>query len=104
MQFFQRLFGEYPGIKEQLVFVRRRQRFHPEVDCYSDWDDDVTAILDRSPDGIGLQIDPHLGYIVIWNEKGACGEFGDWGTGNDQVADAMHRVREILGDQGLAMH
>ena len=97
IRFFDQLFAEYPGIKDRLIFIRNRNRYHPEVDCFSEWDDDVIAILDESPKGIGIQIDPHLSYIVIWSERGSHGEHGDWGKGNDQVEDAMIQVRGILG-------
>jgi len=97
IRFFDRLFAEYPDIKVRLVFLRHRNRYHAEVDFFSEWEDDVIAILDRSPKGIGMQIDPQLSYIIIWSEKGSHGEYGDWGQGNDQVADAMIQVRNILG-------
>ena len=97
VRFFDQLFAEYPGIKDRLTFVRHRSRNHPEVDCFSEWDDDIIAILDQSPKGMGMQIDLHLSYIVIWDENGSDGEHGDWGEGNDQVADAMIQIRKILG-------
>jgi hypothetical protein len=79
--FFARLRSEFPDLGDQLVFLR----------C-SVQPNDIYAVLDRSPGGCVIQIDPDLEYIVVRNEAGQ-GEYGDWGNGFDQIAEALKQVR-----------
>src|SRR5262245_56797056 len=79
--FFERLYGEFPGFQHDLVFLR----------C-SGQPNDIYAVLDRSPGGLLVQIDPDLEYIVVRNEAGQ-GEYGDWGNGFDRIEEALKQIR-----------
>jgi hypothetical protein len=81
--FFARLFGEFPALRDQVVFLR-----------WSAQPDDVYAIFDRPP-GFAVQIDPHLEYVIVLG-RDSRGEYGDWG-GDDRTQNALDHVREILG-------
>jgi len=82
LDFFDRLFAEFPPLKGEAVFLR-----------WSVQPDDVYAFFDRSS-GFVVQIDPHLEYIVVIAGSGS-GEHGDWGD-NDRIEDALDHVRSLL--------
>src|SRR5262245_47535092 len=84
--FFGRLSAEFPPLGEGAVFLR-----------WSVQPDDVYAFFDTKP-GFVVQIDPHLGYIVVIAGSGS-GEYGDWG-GNDRVQDAIGHVRSLVAGVG----
>jgi hypothetical protein len=79
--FFSHLNSEFPDLYRALVFLR----------C-STQPDDIFALVDQSPGGLLVQIDPDLGYIVVKNDAGQ-GEYGDWGAGFDRVAEALKQIR-----------
>ena len=82
-EFFDRLFAAFPEMKLELQFLRLLTS------------DDVYAVLDRSPGGLLVQIDPDLEYIVVCNDAGQ-GEYGDWGSGFDRIEEALRQVRAGL--------
>ena len=78
---------ELPELAKNLVFLR-----HPD-------DDDVFALYEATPPGIGLQFDVALEYIVVWSLKGEpqTGEYGDWQGVDAQVLAALDHVRSLVG-------
>jgi hypothetical protein len=81
--FFARLLVEFPFLEGEAIFLR-----------WSLQPDDVYAFFDRQEGSFGVQIDPHLGYIIIIAEPGS-GEHGDWGV-NDRAQDAIDHIRSLL--------
>ena len=80
-RFFAVAFREFPTLAAVTHFIRR-----------ADQPEDVYAILDY-PQGVGIQIDPDLDLIVIWDRAGQV-EFGDWH--GDPVPAALDHLRQIL--------
>ena len=69
------MFGMIPGLMEKASFLQ-----------WSEQADDVYVIFDVCGEGIGVQIDPGLEYIIVWGPGGQA-EYGDWGS--DQVRPAV---------------
>ena len=67
-RFLGMLFMRFPALLNDAVFMRYTQQ--PE---------DVWVLIDREHAGFGIQIDPVLDVIVVWNERGQQ-EFGSWHT------------------------
>jgi hypothetical protein len=80
--FFARLFAELACLQGEAVFLR-----------WSSQPDDVYAVFDVPP-GFVIQIDPHLGYIIVSDASGSA-EHGDWGS-NDRAHDAIDHIRSLL--------
>ena len=83
--FFTRLLAAHPELRDDLRFLRQSAQ-----------SDDVYAVFDRAERGFAVVLDAALEYIVVIGEIGTvsgAAEFGDWGTGNDQVQDAIDHIR-----------
>lgn len=81
--FFARLWELYPLTREALVFLR--------------WEGqplDVYAVYDRIEDGFGVQIDPELGYIIVWDAR-VQGEYAAWTPETDPVEDALGHIAQV---------
>ena len=81
-RFFAATFAEFPGLEVAAEFLR-----------WSEQPEDVYAIFEQPGAGFGVQIDPDLEYIIIWDGDGQA-EYGDWGA--DQVPPAVGHIRRLL--------
>jgi hypothetical protein len=81
-RFFAEMFEQYAALAATAVFLQ-----------WSEQPEDVYAFFDVPESGFGVQIDPHLEYIIIWGASGTA-EFGDWD--GDQVPPAIAHVRRIV--------
>lgn len=80
--FFTSVFAEFPALAEAVCFLR-----------WSEQQEDVYAVFEGPAGGFGVQIDPHLEYIVVWGSGGQA-EYGDWN--GDQVPAAVEHVRRLM--------
>lgn len=81
-RFFAAIFAEFPGLEVAAEFLR-----------WSEQPDDVYAIFEQPGADFGVQIDPVLEYIIIWDGN-VQAEYGDWGA--DQVPPAVGHIRRLL--------
>jgi len=80
--FLRRLLAEFPRLTTVMTCLR-----------WSLQPGDVYAFFDLSP-GFVVQIDPDLGYIVVFSRCSSA-EYGDWGD-NDQTRDAIDHIRSLM--------
>lgn len=81
-RFFVAIFSEFTGLSDSARFLR-----------WSEQPEDVYVVFDLPDGGAGVQIDPALEYIIVWDVGGQA-EYGPWGV--DQVQPAVDHVRRLL--------
>jgi hypothetical protein len=81
-RFFAEVFRLFPALEEGVAFLR-----------WSIQPEDVYAVFESPGGGFGVQVDPHLEYLIVWGAGGQA-EYGDWG--GDQVAPAVGHVRCLV--------
>jgi hypothetical protein len=81
LRFFEALSRDFTTIATVSCFLR-----------WSEQPDDVYAVIDLPCGGFGIQIDPHLEYIILTDASGVA-EYGDWD--GDQVEPALAHVRSL---------
>ena len=81
-RFFAKVFEQFPALAVEVVFLR-----------WSEQPDDVYAVFELPEGEFGVQVDPHLEYLIIWGPGGQA-EYGDWG--GDQVPLAVDHVRRLV--------
>jgi hypothetical protein len=77
--FFTRLLSEHPELRDDLHFLR-----------WSVQSEHVYAFVDRVEDGFGVQFDPYLEYIIVFDGDGTNNEIGDWFE--NQVQEAIDYI------------
>jgi hypothetical protein len=81
-RFFRELFGRFPTLSMRVTFLQ-----------WSVQPDDVYAVFELRETGFGVQVDPSLEYVIIW-EPGGQVEYGDWD--GDQVSPAIEHVQNLI--------
>jgi hypothetical protein len=76
--FFERLYSDLPALKGGFHFFRDAAA------------NDIWAIFDGHDAGFGVQLDPDIEVICLWN-KSQSEEIGSWV--DDPIADAIERIR-----------
>lgn len=78
--FFTALWNRYPELRGKLDFLRWEGQ--PE---------DVYAVYDNTAHGFGVQIDPNLDYIIVWDNHSR-GEYAQWNPTDDPVEAALRHI------------
>jgi hypothetical protein len=85
-RFFSAVFARYPAAGLDAVFLRWAMQ-----------PDEVYAVFAANTSGVGVQIDPDLEYVIVWNEQERA-EFGDWD--GEQVTPAVEFFGELWERSG----
>ena len=83
-EFFEMLWQHYPKLKADLHFLH-----------WTEQPEDIYAVYDVSQNGFGVQIDPHLDLIIIWDEHYTV-EYGRWTLKDDPVGKALAHIHQLL--------
>ena len=75
---FPRLWRECPHLRARFTFLKETTT------------DDVWSVCERGPWSFGIQLDPDIEVICLWNTE-VSEEIGDWGE--DAVAQALAALR-----------
>jgi hypothetical protein len=85
-RFFAEVFRLFPALAGGVAFLR-----------WSMQPEDVYAVFESPAGGLGVQVDPHLEYLIVWGAGGQA-EYGP--GGGDQVAAAVDHVRRLVAGAG----
>jgi hypothetical protein len=77
------VFERFPDLQADAVFLR-----------WSTQPADVYAVFPSGGDGVGVQIDPDLEYLIVWDRYESA-EFGDWN--GDPAPQAMEFMASLIG-------
>ncbi|MES2469060.1 MAG: hypothetical protein V4675_17270 [Verrucomicrobiota bacterium] len=78
--FHTRLYSEYSAVRGRFRFFRDPSS------------DDIWSVCDRGDYSFGVQLDPDIEVICIWDTSGWFDEIGTWMS--DPIAYAIEKIRE----------